>query len=71
MPEPEYDRGYASGVADGARTIISLDVDRLEASAGRLSALHPDAVAAYNEATAILRDAADAVDTRYVENARA
>lgn len=61
----QHREGYEQGRADTegqiARTVLSLDADRLEASAARLTG-HPDAVSALNECVAVLRDAANVVD---------
>lgn len=61
VPDPstvDYVEGFAKGRLEGARLIVSRDVDGLEASRGRLPSNTPaDVRDAYNEAIAILRDA--------------
>jgi hypothetical protein len=60
---PIYRSGYIAGRDEGVRLVVVRDVDGLEATRGRLPADAPPEVrAAYNEAIAILRDAAAYVD---------
>jgi hypothetical protein len=62
VPDPttvDYVEGFSTGRLEAVRVIVSRDVDGLEATRGRLPADTPaDVRDAYNEAIAILRDAA-------------
>lgn len=58
---PGYQRGFADGQREAARIVLDTLADAHATATGRLASF-PDVVAAVNEATAILRDAARALD---------
>lgn len=65
-PAPQgstFEEGYAAGVRDGSLLVLQAEADKLQAIATRATG-YPEVVAAMNEATAILRDAASELAAR-------